>query len=247
MGEMLSRRRYFYVLMGSLLLFYLLFLGSLHNGGDWGGSERAAASSGGGEKEDGQPENLGPFQGGAPFSVSSSTSDLIHHHNKELNLFGGKHMVWKPQKISANPDVKKPSLCSDKAYRESALRFKVGDRKDFQGSIRDALDELGMCKVRTKKTKYDFYWDKTFDDRRGKDEEKSLYNSDLIKDGAIVSSIPGIRENLGLKPSLARIHTACIKRNRDDDLCSFTKRAFNFDRHVGKFSTFVLTFRDERI
>ena len=46
----------------------------------------------------------------------------------------------------------------------------------------------------------------------------------------MVSSIPGFREALGLKPSTARLHRACLKTLDSHDLCAFTKRAFNFQR-----------------
>ena len=119
-------------------------------------------------------------------------------------------------------------------HTQPPSRFHVGKRKDFQSSISDALGDLGMCKARDKKTQHDFVWDKTFD-IFGEEKERERYHSDKIKDGAIVSSIPGVRENLGLKPSLARVHDACLKRHRnhrhgEDEVCSFTKRAFNFER-----------------
>jgi hypothetical protein len=107
-----------------------------------------------------------------------------------------------------------------------------------------------MCKARDTKTRYDFIWDQTFDVFG--DEEREKYHSEKIKDGAIVSSIPGVREYLGLKPSLARVQDACLKRHRDhklgDEICSFTKRAFNFERDkktlhveggIKKFSNYV--------
>mmetsp|Transcript_7971 Transcript_7971/g.16041 ORF Transcript_7971/g.16041 Transcript_7971/m.16041 type:complete len:668 (+) Transcript_7971:2-2005(+) len=124
--------------------------------------------------------------------------------------------------------------CQDTKYRRSSYRFMVGRRHDMQSSIKDALEDLGMCKIRDEKTRYDFVWDKTFD-IYGKEEEREKYNSPRIKDGAIVSSIPGVRENLGLKPSLARVHSSCLNRHSHlpdsgEGVCAFTKRAFNFER-----------------
>ena len=105
--------------------------------------------------------------------------------------------------------------------------YKVGRRHDFQGSISEGLDKLNLCKWHHGEGTYDFYWDKQFED-----DEYDRYLAGDIADGAIVSSIPGFRETIGIKPSLARLHRACIKLYKGkEELCAFTKRAFNFHRH----------------
>ena len=79
-----------------------------------------------------------------------------------------------PSSIDGAVPTFDPNKCSSGNYRYKSLRFKVGRRHDFQGSINDGLGALGMCRVKEKKTGYDVYWDKTFD-IFGDEEEKERY------------------------------------------------------------------------
>ncbi|GMH67024.1 hypothetical protein TrLO_g5362 [Triparma laevis f. longispina] len=129
---------------------------------------------------------------------------------------------------------KQLDVTSDCAAKDQnkVRRFKVGKRKDFQSSIADALHTLDMCKNDKEHKGYDFYWDETFDQTADSKEKKKYLNSNINK-GALVSSIPGAREAIGLKPSLARVHNMCLK-DLSPSQCAFTKRAFNFKREKDK-------------
>mgnify|MGYP006086772315 CR=1 FL=1 len=131
--------------------------------------------------------------------------------------------------IQAEAEINEKKVVLHKQCAESGRRvYKVGRRHDFQGSISDALDTLDLCKrEKGDKRPFDFYWDKQF-----MDDEVERYLDKEIADNGMVSSIPGFRETIGIKPSLARLHRECIKHHKNrKELCSFTKRAFNFHRH----------------
>jgi hypothetical protein len=157
---------------------------------------------------------------------------LPNMHSEEGSLEDREHHVTEEEAW----EIDENDPCHDMEYRSSHKIYKVGLRKDYQGSISDGLHALSLCKQSTELEPYDFYWDKTFDqvalDTNVK--EKDLYNDFMLNPGAIVSSVPGFRETLGVKPSLARLHRACLKNMRSRDMCSFTKRAFNFERRGKK-------------
>mmetsp|Transcript_3598 Transcript_3598/g.6806 ORF Transcript_3598/g.6806 Transcript_3598/m.6806 type:complete len:683 (+) Transcript_3598:201-2249(+) len=125
--------------------------------------------------------------------------------------------------------------CSSTGRDPGSTRiFKVGKRKDFQSSIADALFTLNMCKNDREHKRYDFYWDETFDKHSSTvEKEREKYLNVNIKEGASLSSIPGARLAIGLKPSLARVHNSCLKLLSPSQ-CAFTKRAFNFERESNK-------------
>ena len=75
---------------------------------------------------------------------------------------------------------------------------KVGTRKDFVGSVSDALRDIGLCKT-TAGGDYDVFWGEQW-------TELGQFMSPNIKANAVVSSIPEMKSLLGEKPALARIH-----------------------------------------
>ena len=107
-----------------------------------------------------------------------------------------------PNAMVAGPGKKlvasKPTEGADCDNMKESRYYKVGKRKDFKSSITDAITTLKLCK-QVKSSGYDFYWDETFD-QKGDKGEIEKYFSVNIKSGAMVSSVPGVRETIGLKP-----------------------------------------------
>lgn len=83
-------------------------------------------------------------------------------------------------------------------WRRKCRRFKVGSRKDYQGSVRTALLELGLCE--TSSDYFDVFW--------GEEYQAETYVN--VKSHALVSSIPGLRASFGDKVAFANLHDACL-------------------------------------
>jgi hypothetical protein len=119
------------------------------------------------------------------------------------------------------------------APRRTALRcpkFKVGQRGDYQDSIRKAAQSLHMCETKwsgNTEEPYDFFWGEQWEDM------KQYLNAGLHP-SAIVSSILGWRKAMGDKKALSRIFANCLEEQSANGThqgwCEFTKRGFNLGR-----------------
>lgn len=125
-------------------------------------------------------------------------------------------------------------------WTRKCRRFKVGSRKDYQTSIRQALLTLGLCE--TSSDAFDFYWGEVY--------QAEAYQPMQLKPHAAVNSIPGFRASFGDKITFARLHDNCLaeraRRLRaaaeegepqgeppppqgDPMFCDWTKRSFNLE------------------
>lgn len=104
--------------------------------------------------------------------------------------------------------------------------FRVGDRADFQSSVRDAFGALGLCEHRAGEL-YHVYF--------GEQLPPSAVGSDpYLHPLALVNTVPGLRGALGEKGALARLHSHCLDSTRSAHggrLCDFSERSFEAVRH----------------
>uniref|UniRef100_A0A7S3C5N6 Tubulin--tyrosine ligase-like protein 9 n=1 Tax=Haptolina ericina TaxID=156174 RepID=A0A7S3C5N6_9EUKA len=111
--------------------------------------------------------------------------------------------------------------------------FKVGQRGDYQKSIRQAAQALNMCEARPDallshgSNGYDFYWGEQW-------ERMAQYTDPRIRRTAIVGSVLGFMKSMGDKMALARLFSECLAGQRANSThpqwCEFTKRGFNIGR-----------------
>ena len=85
-------------------------------------------------------------------------------------------------------------------WTRKCRRFKVGSRKDYQTSIRQALLTLGLCE--TSSDAFDFYWGEVY--------QAEAFLPTQLKPHAAVNSIPGFRASFGDKIAFARLHDGCL-------------------------------------
>ena len=76
------------------------------------------------------------------------------------------------------------------AWRKKCRRFGVGTRKDYRGTIHDALIELGLCE--TSSPHWDVYWGEQW-------LQMEKFTSSHILPDALVNTIPGFRTSFGDK------------------------------------------------
>ena len=139
------------------------------------------------------------------------------------------------------------------AWKHRCRRFGVGSRHDYQGSIRTALRELGLCE--THSSHWEVYWGEQWL------KPEQFERHELAPTG-LVNSIPGFRASFGDKFAFARLHEGCLARqeaNRTaggdgDVFCGWTKRGFNYVRRgaqhvegpVGEFRRHALAIAASR-
>ena len=106
----------------------------------------------------------------------------------------------------------------------------VGQRGDYQKSIRMAAQSLHMCEAKWsggREEGFDFYWGEQWDEMR-------QYLNTGLHPAAIVSSILGWRKATGDKKALSRVFQTCLDEQQANGThqgwCEFTKRGFNIGR-----------------
>lgn len=161
----------------------------------------------------------------------------IHAHAQRLRL---------NVSASTRPNASNGNGRPRGAWRRRCRRFAVGSRKDYQSSVRGALESLGLCE--TQSESWDVFWGDQMTDF-------ARFTSDRIRPGALLNSIPGFRPSFGDKVAFARLHEQCLReqqrmaseqelRQRNTShrqgehsaesteplFCSWTKRGFSFVR-----------------
>lgn len=89
------------------------------------------------------------------------------------------------------------------AWRKKCRRFAVGNRKDYRGTVRDALTTLGLCE--TSSAHYDVYWGEQW-------AGMEPFTSGHVMPNAVINSIPGFRTSFGDKVAFAGLHEECLTR-----------------------------------
>eukprot|EP00962_Isochrysis_galbana_P035006 scaffold11929_cov107-Isochrysis_galbana.AAC.15 len=111
--------------------------------------------------------------------------------------------------------------------------FTVGSRGDMRGVMRPLFERLGLCEPRPTAGSVHVLWIAPIE--RETKFHFAPWGDAFYPAGAIINSVPGLPQLLGVKPALARLHVRCLRRmglgpldspSRAGERCQFTRRAF---------------------
>lgn len=131
-------------------------------------------------------------------------------------------------------DAESVAMCQD---ADTQRWFVTSERKDLAGFVAEELAELGLCQWKRRRPGYDVYFGEQFESLWGAQAGKA-YRWRMIRQGAVVSSVPGLMDALGTKRAFAELFGACVLRGEPDrracEQASWLPPMFNVDVADGK-------------